>query len=76
MNAPTTLDLPLGPVVDPHTDPSLRAVWESMSPTLKKNLTFQQAMAEPLIAMGIRNAAEYRAKLRATPHHARGEHGL
>ena len=63
MNDHATLDLPLGPTLDPQKDPALRAVWESMSPALKKNLTFQQAMAEPLIAMCLRNAAEYRARL-------------
>jgi hypothetical protein len=60
--ASASLDLPLDDALAPEADPALRAVWQSLFAHKHPNLTFEQAMADPALRIGIRNISECRAK--------------
>jgi hypothetical protein len=57
-----SLDLPLADALAPEADPALRAVWQSQFAHKHPDLTFEQAMADPALAIGIRNVSECRAR--------------
>lgn len=65
MNATATLPLPLPDAIAPEADPHLRAVWQSLFAHRFPHLTFEQAMTQPFIRVGVKNAAEFRARRRA-----------
>lgn len=62
MNATATLPLPLEDAIAPEADPRLRAVWHSIFAHRFPQLTFEQAMTQQYLRLGIINAAEYRAR--------------
>lgn len=65
MNATATLPLPLADAVAPEADPRVRAVWQTLFAHRFPKLTFEQAMTQPFIRVGVQNAAEFRARQRA-----------
>ena len=62
MNVTTSLDLPFHDAIAPEADPALRAVWQTIFAPRHQDLTFEQAMRDPVLRMGIQNAALYRAR--------------
>ena len=58
----TSLNLPFPDAITPEADPALRAVWQTIFAPHHKDLTFEQAMRDPVLRMGIQNAALYRSR--------------
>ena len=62
MNVTTSLDLPFHDAIAPEADPALRAVWQSLFAHRNPHLTFEQAMTQPILRVGVQNAALYRSR--------------
>jgi hypothetical protein len=56
------LPLPFPDAIAPEADPALRAVWQSLFAHIHPKRTFEQAMADPVLRLGIQNAAYYRQR--------------
>jgi hypothetical protein len=74
MNATASMDLPLDlpDAIAPEADPALRAVWQTIFAPTRPHMTFEQAMQDKYLRMGIQNAGLARQRrLRErgiTPH--------